>query len=226
MKKLFMLFIATVIFCGLYIQAFAQQKQVENVYFNQYAGGSLQANFTAEELIENGNLLIYKDNKTGYTATISIDEEYSSQDFYRADVYFEDDKAYTGFSFDFNPIDKSIYSVHSFYGRFPFRQLDIDLNTSPRLEKLYSGVNRIIVEFATRTKHSYVGQHCSIILYEDGVFDFNRSMLDSHAKGGYDGFTMKMALYDVIGLLPVFIVGTVIIVHYRKKHNKKEENRL
>ena len=71
-----------------------------------------------------------------------------------------------------------------------------------------------------------MGQHCSIILYEDGVFDFNRSMLDSHAKGGYDGFTMKMALYDVIGLLPVFIVGTVIIVHYRKKHNKKEENRL
>ena len=29
MKKLFMLFITAVIFCSLYIQVFAQQKQVE-----------------------------------------------------------------------------------------------------------------------------------------------------------------------------------------------------
>lgn len=226
MEKILTLLITTVLLCCISIPAFAQQKQVENVYFNPHAGGNLQANFTIDELIESGNLLIYKDDKTGYTVTVNIDTEYSSRDFYRADVYFEDGKTYTGFTFDFNPTDNSIYSVHSFYGRFPFRQLEIDFNNSPRLEKLYSGINRVSVDFATRTKHSYVGQHCDITLYEDGVFDFNRSMLDSHAKGGYDGFTLKMTIYYIIDVLPVLVIGLLITFNYHRKHNTKEKNHL
>lgn len=212
MRKLLSLLLAVILLYSFAFSVSARPKQVDNVYFSVY--GDLEAYFYADELIENGSLLIYKDDKTGYTATMEIVEQ-NEDSTYTALIHFEDGKARTGLTFVFDTDSNTITHAYNFYGEFPFRKTSIH---PPVAEQSYYGT-RAYANYECSTLGSYAGESIEVELRDKGLFYVRRFVLDSHAKGGYDGLTIKSLFYRVLNILPYIII--IILIGKKFLKNKK-----
>ena len=217
MRKLLSLILAVITLYSFAFSVSARIKLVDNVYFSVH--GDLEAYFYADELIENGSLLIYKDNKTGYTATIELVDEYID-DNYTAKIHFKDGMAYTKFYFTFNTTSNKIINTRSMSVNYPFRNdVKLDSERNLNIEETDLG-SRAWICFSSKTKYSYAEQSCFVELRDKGLFYINRSVLDSHIKGGYDGHSLilfidKYFKYFVLALLLLIVFITT------KLKNKK-----
>lgn len=217
MKKILSLVFTVLLVLSFTTGAAARTKQVDNVYFSVH--GDLEAYFYADELIENGSLLIYKDSKTGYTATIELVDEYID-DNYTAKVHFKDGNAFTEFYFTFNTTSNKIISTRNMTVDYPFRNdVKLDSERNLTIEQTNYGT-RAWIYFSSKTQYSYAEQSCCVELRDEGLLYIRRFVLDSHIKGGYDGHTFILFIYKYSKYLISASVLIAVFIIYRLKNKK------
>lgn len=218
MKKIFSVLMAVIIFSMVTFNVYARENQVKNSSLS--VDGELNAYFYADELIENGSLLLYKDKLTGYTATIEIDDTYPADDYHTAKIHFKDGNAYVEFYITFNTTTNTIIAANRFLADLPHRNnVNMDSERNLAVEKTDYGT-RASICYSAETDIAFAEQSCDIELRDNGLLYIRRFVLDSHIKGGYDGLTLKTMIYkhiNYIKFLPLIIILIPVIIKYKNK---------
>lgn len=220
MKKLVSVFSVIMILCFSVITTFAQNSNLKNVLMS--ADGTLEANFTMDELIAAEELLIYQDDKTGYKASATIEE---SKDYtYRVAFRFEDGDAFFSFKTDIDYADGNakLVGVHSKTMALPHRALtDYEYSSQPYGDIIYTesaGRYDTQVGYVTEIREfiqkGIKGQGVSLTVYENGLICIKSTVLDTDTKGGYDTRTIK----EIIGSNSKKIILAVFALAFGLKH--------
>lgn len=220
MKKLVSLFSVILIICFSVITVFAESSNLKNVLM--FTDGTLEANFTMDELIESGELLIYQDEKTGYKALVTIEENVDYA--YTIAFKFEDGDAFFGFKTDVDYDDgcAELIAVHSKGASLPHRVLtDYEYSSLPYGEIIYIDAGSFytanvgyVTEIREFIQKGIKGQGVSLDVCEDGLIRIRSTVLDTDTKGGYDARSFK----EIIGSNSKKIILAVLLASLGLKH--------
>ena len=221
MKKLVSLFSVILIMFFSVLTAFAESSNLKNALM--FADGTLEANFTMDELIAAEELLIYQDDKTGYKASVTIEE---SNDYaYTVAFKFEDGDAFFGFKtdIDYNEGKAELIAVHSKAATLPHRTLtDYEYSSQPYGEITYIDAGGFytanvgyVTEIRKLMQKGIKGQGVTLYVYDSGLIRIDSTVLDTDTKGGYDARSFN----EVIGsnglkIIFAFFVGLFVLKHF------------
>lgn len=220
MKKSVSLFSVILFISFSMITAFAESSNLKNVLM--FTDGTLEANFTMDELIAADELLIYQDEKTGYKALVTIEENVDYA--YTIAFKFEDGDAFFGFktNIDYKDGTTKLVAVHSKGATLPHRVLtDYEYSSQPYGDIIFvesSGCYNTNVGYVTEIREfiqkGIKGQGVSLNVYEDGLIRIRSTVLDTDTKGGYDARSFK----EIIGSNSKKIILAVLIASIGLKH--------